>query len=390
MDLSYCYKLGHQPEIGQQEFQYLTGVKDIILDSGFILSNSYIDAQKTGSLVYTSKVIRTWKVNINKISSSEVCKLISHELLKDNHSQEIPKKIGVILPSSWKSKALSNLKTEGVKKINFLATSTNLNYGHWKQTKNWFLLLQLKKVVVLVKILNHSDQEFWQYLDSSLPAGEMSRGMINLKLARSLLNLSTFDTVWDPFCGYGRIGVAGLDIIKRFIYSDIQADLLSTAVKQNYEFAEVSWSKYGFKQRLQESKKLAKLQAIFELDIKGLDKQKMIKHQELAQLSIVTEGYLGKNFNHLPTYQEIKNEWVQLKNLWQEVITKADRLMIPEIIFCLPYYNLKNQQLLPDFIDNLIVNTNYHLSKFNGRRCLLYSRKSSYTGHCIIRLSTNI
>jgi tRNA G10 N-methylase Trm11 len=390
MELKYCYKLGHQPLLSFEEFKFLTKAENIQIESDHLLSDTFIDVQDTGGLIYGCEILKTWHKKIELISVEEACRFTKQYLINLKDQDQAIKKLGILLPESWKGRVLSSTKAAGVKKVNLLSSGQVLNYGHWKQTKNWLIFLELGDKTILGRILNYSDQEFWQNLDTDLPAGEMSRGLINLKLGRSLVNLASSQTIWDPFCGHGRLVLAGLDLKEEFHSSDIDAQVLIEDLAKNYDFAADYWRKYGFKQRPDHNQNLAKLHPVFDLDFAKLDTITDISKDILSKTSIVTEGYLGKNFKMPPNQNEMQQEWKNLEQLWKSAITQANKLAIPEIIFCLPFYQVRDRQFLPDFVASLIMGTDYKFADFEGKNYLLYSRKDSFTGHYIVKLSLKV
>jgi hypothetical protein len=106
---------------------------------------------------------------------------------------------------------------------------------------------------------------------------------------------------------------------------------------------------------------------------------------------VVTEGYLGKNFKTAPTKNEIETELETLFKIWKKTIQAADKLKIPEFIFCLPLY-LRSQEtgdkwIWPQFEEELIQGTGYQLHTFrNGKTNILYSREQGFVGHLIVKL----
>jgi hypothetical protein len=386
MQNQYFYRLGHQPKISQAEFSFLTRDKDFEDDHDYILSDSYLDIHTTGSLVYAGKNLKVWQKDIQDISVEEVCRFLKIYIETAITAGDNLKKLGLVLPEAWHARVLSTAKAAGAKKINIIPFDKNLNYGHWKQTKNWLLFFGYKDSVVLGRVTHFSDQEFWQNLDTRLPAGEMSRGLINLKLARTLLNLTDKKIIWDPFCGHGRILVSGIDLKSEFFASDVDADELKADVVANFDYATNYWAKYGFWQRDDKEPTLAKLAEVFTLDATQVSYKHFAKELDLKNMAIVTEGYLGKNFKMQPSRQQIEKEWEVMETLWRKTILEAKKQNITEIIFCLPFYQHNQAKLLPDFISRILGGSGYESTDFGGQNFLLYSRKDSFVGHYIVKL----
>ncbi len=380
MDFKYFYRLGHQPQFGISEFTKLTQETGFITDKAYLLGNTFLDVNTTGSLVYQGEIIKSWE-NTGKTSEleSEILQTLRDYLL----SQDEPiKKLGLVLPVELHKKAYIVSKEVGSKKINIQDYTNNLAYGHWKQTKNWLITFIYEDKIILGRIRNFFDQQFWQNLDTGLPAGDMSRGLINLKLARTLQNYTKKQIIWDPFCGSGRLLVAGIDLKNRQYASDLDGEVLKQEIKDNFDFALNYWSR--FRKVDLGSEKLA---AIFTLDARDLDQAtKYLSKEKINGLAIVTEGYLGFNFKRTPTVEQIEQEWDNLKGIWQKLIKHADNLDISEIVFCLPFYRIHGKSHLPNFLDDLVANTSYNYINFDTDKYLTYSRKDSFVGHLVLKL----
>jgi hypothetical protein len=390
MQNQYFYRLGHQPKLSQVEFSTLTGDKSFEKDHDYIISDSYLDIHNTGSLVYSGKILKIWNKDVQNIAVEEVCRFIKQYIETAIAGGENLKKLGLSLPIDWHSRVLSTAKAAGAKKINVIPFDKNLNYGHWKQTKNWLSVFMYQGSVVLARVTHFSDQEFWQNLDTRLPAGEMSRGLINLKLARTLLNLTDKKIIWDPFCGHGRVLVAGVDLKTEFYTSDKDAEKLKADVEANFEYAKNYWSKFGFWQKDNKEPVVADLKKVFTLDATQISYQHFPLDMNPNSIAIVTEGYLGKNFKTQPSRQQMDKEWELLEKLWRTALLEAKKASISEIVLCLPFYQLNQNKYLPDFIGRILGGTGYETIDFGGQDYLLYSRKDSFVGHFIVKLVKNL
>mgnify|MGYP003731411763 CR=1 FL=1 len=260
------------------------------------------------------------------------------------------------------------------------------NFGSWKSLKQWFLVIPLNDYWLVGRVDTYANQEFWSVLDLELPHKSLKSGIINLKLARSLLNLTKKSVVWDPFCGQGRLIVAGLDLKQKFLASDIATNcILETQL--NYLQAKQIWSKNWQYFHLNGNFLPAELVTEV-LDARTLSKSK--NFDTSSDLAIVTEGYLGTNFTQPPSLQNIQTELQKLIELWSEVIAQASQLKISELVFCLPVYlrsKESKQKVWPQFQDLLIKKTNYRLCYLcNQKPGILYSRPKSLVGHWIVKL----
>jgi hypothetical protein len=375
----YFYKLGHQGELGVAEFFELTQDSNFKFSKNWILSESEIDVNISGSLVFSGEIIDSFEgdwqdnlINIEKtIKNSEISKTI--------------KKIGFISPKGFSKNFLYKVKQAGFKKINWLNSGDYPTYGNFLSTKNWLIIFTFQERTFVGVVDNHYKQQFWSRFDESLPKQDMKRGMINLKLARTMLNFTNNKDVFDPFCGVGRSLVAGVDLKERFIGSDIDRKAVEDS-KINFDFSSNWFSKSPiFQQKINviESK-------FFVADASKIKDSASLK-QDISSFSIVTEGFLGTNFEKKPNLEEIEQEMQNQEFLWSDAIAGFDSLNISEIIFCLPFYSLNNKQIYPDFISKIAQRHDYQVYNFYPQKPYLsYKRSSSLVGHCIFKIAKKV
>ncbi len=403
----YFYLLGHESQLSIAEYEFLTQDKLYEVRGKWLLSNSLLDTKLTGSLVFGGETVAMGNLPLHREGLFEELKTY---LLA--HPGEF-KKVGLLLPKDLGQMGLQVAKDCGSRKINILTDKELPNYGHFKQTKNWVIYFRFGYSWYLGRVTSVVNQEFWAELDRGLPKGEMSRGLINLKLGRTLLNLSHAQTIWDPFCGAGRLVMAGLDLKQGCLASDIAPQCVDET-KENYKFSLNFWKKEDYRlqniqngvpntENIESKKDTVKIEArsftvLYEVRVHdateklppdfwsktGLDSK---------NVTMVTEGYLGTNFKQQPTISQIKEEFTKLEKLWQKVLQQSQEAEISELVFCLPFYKLtegiqaKPKLMLPDFLERLIEGTEYKFYDFQGQNYLLYSRERSWVGHLIIKLS---
>ena len=366
-NLKYFYKLGHCPALAIAEISNLSQEVEINQDSDFALSNELIDIQKTGSLIFQGK--------IHKILETENMDQSSiFDGLKDVFSSS---KVGLSIFTKREIRdktALQGLKNQGYKKINLLNDKLP-SIGNFLHTKNWFIIFSFKNKLILGEIQNHFNQEFWSDLDMTLPIRDLKRGQINLKLARSLANLTTSTTFWDPFCGIARNIIPALDLKEGFVASDIDKIAIPQA-KQNYKFATKFFTERGFEVK---DKKI-------EFFNKDITKSFAKLNLDLPK-TVVTEGYLGKTFKRPPTENEINIELQNIEKLWNNALANFKELEIQEIIFCLPFYIHNKKLILPEFIHKIAKENGYQEIFFSkDQNKILYKRASSQTGHWVLKM----
>lgn len=364
----YVYRLGHQPEFGANEFSFLTKTEPTFYNYNYLFSDQLLEINRTGALVFRAEII--------SIKSRETTfKHFLTDTLKEAFIKYPNKKVGLSLPNSElnEKQIILMAKTIGYKKINLLAAGVEPNFGNFINTPNWLIAFEAEDNWVLARVEEYSDQEFWSLLDQQLPVTDMKRGLINLKLARTLMNFTEGDKIWDPFCGVGRNLVSAIDLKSEFIGSDISPECLSEA-SSNYNFGLDFYP---------DNLSKAKLKDIFEADVTKLDDDNT---GFFNNFNIATEGFLGHNFVTTPTPKEQQSELKKIVEIWKTALKNFERLGIKEIVTCLPfYYSQKNNVSLD--LDSLLTTSKYKYQTFlNSKKSLFYRRKNSFVGHQVVKL----
>lgn len=364
----YLYRLGHQAEFGANEFYSLTNIKPDFYNSDFLFSDIEVEINKTGALVYRAEIIATQ-------NNQQTFKNFLTENLPKAFEKFPSKKIGFSFPNSDlnEKQIILMAKTIGYKKINLLTAGKEPNIGNFIGTNSWIIATEVENNWILAQVQEFSNQEFWSLLDQQLPVNDMKRGLINLKLARTLMNFNSGQKIWDPFCGVGRNLVSAIDLKSDFLGSDISPECLSQA-NSNFNFAYKFYS---------DEKPKAKLKEIFEADVTTIENDNSGYYNNY---NIVTEGYLGHNFVTRPTPKEQQQELKKIVQLWQLALKNFEKLQISEIVTCLPFYYSQNNNLSLD-LDSLLTNTKYKYQLFlNDKKSLFYRRKDSFVGHQVVKL----
>jgi len=371
---TYFYRLGHSPDFGVAEYEILTGDKPTKRSPSYILAGKELNVNITGSLVFGGIVHHSWASKPSLDDVKETLRTLWPTIIGDT------KKVGLSLfgIKSTVKEMIQLAKDLGGKKVNVIFESPA--FGHWKQTKNWLMLLEIAGGWHLGLVQSFCNQEFWSKLDSSFPAGDMARGLINLKLARTLVNFSTTSKVIDPFAGAGRLLVAGMDRKSEMAATDIDADCYMET-RLNWDYGDYFFGRnYHFLNNGEY--KPAKMAFNQTLDATALE---TLTELDGPNTSLVTEGYLGTNFRQKPKLEEIQKEFQVLQAIWNKVLTAAAKIKLAEIVFCLPAYS--NQQLiLPDFLDDMVNRSDYKFELLANQKHLIYARKDSLVSHLVIKL----
>lgn len=380
--MSYLHKtivkLGHCPQLGLAELiQNNLPIENQDGKWAVLESNPRnIHTQDFGSLIYALDVLAQWPKDIKFEDVQE-------DVLKQLATiQPTTKKLGLSVFRGFNERYYLEFKKLGYKKINQIYNLPNA--GHLRQGVDWLIFFRFRDRLLLGKLINYHNQALWSTLDQKLPAADMKRGIINFKLARSLHQLSNHKHVWDPFCGQGRNLVAALDKDTDWICSDLDSKCLPD-VTNNYQSGLHYFQKFGFQTK-------AKLSNVFQLDITNFHRDDLNGDFFDQPTSVVTEGYLGFNFNRHPKPNEAKEELNKIFNLWEKAIQNFEKVSnVKEIIFCLPFYpSLKEAGIMPNY-QNLVQDTSFKFINLDpestGNKAIFYSRSDSRVGHMVLKIA---
>jgi hypothetical protein len=335
MSFKFAYKVGHNQPLSVAEFTSLGD--DFKISGGFIFSNADLEISKTGSLVYKTLILK--------------------EL-----PETLPKKIGFVSLDGDKD-IIKKLKEKGAKKI--LLQNKYPNAGHFKYVKNWFIHRKIEGGEIYLEVLEYQDADQWSKIDMGLPAKDMKRGIINLKLARSMYNLIQNKdlAICDPFAGLGRNAVAIWDLNKNFYLSDIDKSC-EELINKN-----INWIQENFPS----DSKVLKIttQDASKLELVGV----------VENFVIVTEGYLTTVLHDQINSYEATKRLDDVKDFWLKTLKNwVSNQLIKEVVFCLPYYimgqskfNIKVEDIIPVGFEEV-------------GSSIFYDRVKSRVGHQIVHL----
>jgi hypothetical protein len=370
---TYIYKLGHCPDLSVAEFCTLNNLQPNqenypTYNFQWLVSDIEIDVNQTGSLIFGCEVLKSFDI----AQKDDIEEALATHLEFNNY-----RKVGLYIPSMDKNKLFPMAK-KFCNRVNIVDKLPN--FGFWKQTNNWVITVKTENEIHLCKILSYSDQEFWGNVDQNLPKTDMNRGVINLKLARSMLNLSSNTNVWDNFAGQGRVLVAGMDLKTNFVASDIDLPVIKQ-LNENLAFASKYWQRTSFnKQRVE---KVATLDLSTDQDATKEAKSEIVE-QISTPYSIVTEGYLGPNFRREMSKEQVLQAVNEVNVMWKEVLNSVENLPINEIVGCLPFYPKL------DFVPGYTFwneNSKWELvSLTNKHKTVQYKRENSNVGHLVFKL----
>lgn len=238
------------------------------------------------------------------------------------------------------------------------------------------------------------DIDSYRKRDEGRPYRADDRGMMPLKLCQTLINLTgvsrqdnTDIVLLDPFCGSGSI----LQEAWLRHFQVIGSDLNPQAIAESE--ANLNWL-------AQHYKRPAEGWSLLSHDVRRIDQ---VMPPESVDC-VVSEGYLGKLFSHMPTEAEIRKQNRELIPLYRDGLRALAKLLKPgaPVVLCLPYYLGEAQSLLPELLDAIRgIPYNYqsllpeHFTESNSaggidpnpRGSYIYSRPGQIIGREIFRLN---
>jgi hypothetical protein len=367
----YFYRLGHNRDLAHAEFESICDNDSYELDGQWLVSTCEYDAQKTGGIIFGGKVLTR---------CTDPHEHATIDALEAYQQSSGITKIGVAIVGKMQGKHIQFFKDAGFKKINMIHKIPT--HGNLKHTRNWIVVFPFKGQLVFGAISSFANQQFWSNIDMNMPAQNMDRGMINLKLARCMLNLRSNNSslTWDPLGGLGRNFVAGIDLVNQAWISDKDRECEQQA-QDNIRFA-----KQYFDQKRVENNFI--LDKVFTHSIDNILSHELEGELKDSTVSIVTEGYLGHNLAKSYTEETFRKQLGSIETMWNQALTYWDSLSIEEIIFCLPFMkSKKGSQTLSPSLDIILEGSRYQAFTFpNGRSMIEYSRKNTVIGHGIIKL----
>jgi len=189
------------------------------------------------------------------------------------------------------------------------------------QSGNSFLLAHTK-----------ANQNLRNYVlrDRTKPFRDAKMGMLPPKLAQILINLANpknDEVVIDPFCGSGTVCAEAAIMGFRTIGSDMSSSFINGA-KQNFEF-------------LAEKFRYDVHAGNFE--VSRVEDFNFQKYQGV----IVTEGFLGKNFdsNEKISPNKVTLEAERVLEIWEKVFVALQNSPIKTMAFCIPFWKIKPQNI---------------------------------------------
>lgn len=249
-----------------------------------------------------------------------------------------------------------------------------------KQHATEFLILNLNDKDVIAKILDVQDFEDWGKRDYKRPCFDPKIGMLPPKVARIMVNLAfqiyeqqvtknQRPILLDPFCGVGTIPAEAMILDWDIIASDFSKEMIDKTQKN------LTWLKTQYK-------------------IKGKDQYYISDATHISDKvpkesidAIVTEPFMGQNFEIMPSTGLVKRTISGLERLYRGSLKDWYKVLKKEglIIITIPSFNIREGRLLcKKTIDNC---ENLGYTRLSGP--FLYARPQAIVARNIYVLMKN-
>lgn len=197
------------------------------------------------------------------------------------------------------------------------------------------LLVAVHKQEMIVAITEQvQDIDWYSRRDYERPARSAKVGMLPPKLAQIMLNTTSANLVYDPFCGTGVIMQEALLQGRKAVGSDLSPEMVEATTKN------LQWLN-------KEREKLPQW-TVKEFDARTVQ----MDHRDVA---IVSEGYLGPNMMHPPDSSAVRQLQRDLSTLYRDSLRNW-AAYIPkgtEVTITMPYWFGKSGAQGLDILDRL-------------------------------------
>jgi hypothetical protein len=157
-------------------------------------------------------------------------------------------------------------------------------------------------------------------------------------------------------------------------------------IKENYEFAKKYWYQ---KSRHLNQKPLEEESSSFpDPFFFDVTKSQIRQVEELFSekpFSIVTEGYLGKNYSYLPSFEEFNEQLESVYSIWEKFLKKISQSHVKELIFCIPAIKSGNPSVSFRKFEALLRKYNFRaVNLIRNEKFIIYQRPKTIVAHQII------
>ncbi len=235
-----------------------------------------------------------------------------------------------------------------------------------------FIIWQRGNSFLLSQTVANQNLRNYVLRDRRKPFSDSKMGMLPPKLAQILINLADpkFSAkIIDPFCGSGTICTEAAIMGFKTVGSDLNPDFLAGAKKNFYFFAE--------KFRFEKNKG--------EFFIGNVASFPWVKFREKI---MVTEGWLGENFERSPSLDKIEKEAVKVLKMWVKAFSNMEQNGPQKVVFCLPCWNFRGKNIsISQKLFAKIAKSSYNpLALFAGQKTFIYKREKAFVAReiCVL------
>ncbi len=238
-----------------------------------------------------------------------------------------------------------------------------------------FLIWQNGNSFLLASTVANQNLRNYVLRDRAKTFRDAKMGMLPPKLAQILINLAdpkTGETVIDPFCGSGTVNAEAAIMGYKTVGSDLSEKNVKGAI-ENFAFLAEK-----FRYDPQSG-------AFFESDAVEFPWD---KH---AKAIMATEGWLGHNFTHKPTKEEIQRNSQLVIDMWSDVFKNMKKSGPRRIALCIPAWQYERRYI--SFHEKIFAKISKHgytpLALFGGKPTFLYAREGAFVAREICVLERN-
>jgi hypothetical protein len=235
-----------------------------------------------------------------------------------------------------------------------------------------FIVWQRGNSFLLCKTMANQNLRNYVLRDRRKPFSDSKMGMLPPKLAQILINLSNPEfsaKIVDPFCGSGTICTEAAVMGFKTVGSDLNEEFLAGAKKNFYFFAE----KFRYEKNKGD---------FFVSNISSFPWGKY------ADKILVTEGWLGENFDRSPDMDRIEKEAVKVIKMWVRAFSNMEKDGPRKIVMCLPCWNFRGKNIsISKKLFAKISKSSYNpLALFANKETFIYKRDNAFVAReiCVL------
>lgn len=364
--MSYIAVLGRQPEFGLVELESVLGPDQIKKWGHAAVISQSIDAKRLGGTVKIGRVIARQPFTSLEDIKIDLASLPQVEGKLNFGVSYYGSKVSPARLQAFGLTLKKQLKDRG--SVRFVAPATHeltaaqLKYNQIPAKGFELIIATYNNEVILALTEQYQDIDWYSQRDYDRPARSAKVGMLPPKLAQILVNTTSSDHIYDPFCGTGVILQEALLLGRQVSGSDLSPEMVE-ATQTNLQ-----WLKN------QTNKAMA-------WQVTLADARKVTLPEGSA---VVTEGYLGPAMHRgqKPSQDSIQ----ELALLFQDCLKNFAKQQSAgnEVTICLPTWDGVHLPIIDQLPD-----LGYTLKDFVAAdsRNLIYRRPDQSVGRQVLILT---